>query len=49
MNGNAVMYGVGKIVALGGATAYQDAGSVIDVQATRRANTINISGGPASR
>jgi galactose oxidase len=46
MNGNAVMYGVGKIVALGGATAYQDAGSVVDVQATRRATTISISGGP---
>ena len=46
MNGNAVMYGVGKIVAVGGATAYQDAGSVVDVQATRRATTINISGGP---
>jgi galactose oxidase len=46
MNGNAVMFGVGKIVALGGATAYQDAGSAVDVQATRRATTINISGGP---
>jgi galactose oxidase len=46
MNGNAVMYGVGKIVAIGGATAYQDAGSVTDVQATRRATTINITGGP---
>ena len=46
MNGNAVMYGVGKIVALGGAIAYQDAGSVSDVQATRRATMINISGGP---
>jgi galactose oxidase len=46
MNGNAVMYGPGKILAVGGATAYQDAGSVVDVQATRRATTINISGGP---
>lgn len=46
MNGNAVMYGVGKIVAVGGATAYEDAGSAFDVQATRRATTINISGGP---
>jgi len=45
MNGNAVMYGVGKIVAVGGAPAYQDFGSVTDVQATRRAYTINISGG----
>lgn len=42
MNGNAVMYGVGKIVALGGAIAYQDAGSVVDVQATRRATTITL-------
>jgi galactose oxidase len=31
---------------VGGATAYQDAGSVVDVQATRRAYTINITGGP---
>jgi galactose oxidase len=46
MNGNAILYGVGKILTLGGATAYQDAGSVVDVQATRRAYTINISGGP---
>lgn len=46
MNGNAVMYDVGKILTLGGATAYQDAGSVVDVQATRRAYTINIAGGP---
>ncbi len=46
MNGNAVMYDVGKIVTLGGATAYQDAGSVVDVQATRRAYTVNINGGP---
>jgi galactose oxidase len=40
------MYTVGKILTLGGAIAYQDAGSVLDVQATRRAYTINISGGP---
>jgi galactose oxidase len=46
MNGNAVMYDVGKIVTVGGATAYEDAGSVVDVQATRRAYTINISRGP---
>ena len=43
MNGNAIMYNVGKILTVGGATAYQDAGSVVDVQATRRAYTINIS------
>jgi galactose oxidase len=47
MNGNAVMYDVGKILTVGGATAYGDAGSVVDVQATRRAYTINISRGPA--
>ncbi len=46
MNGNAVMYGVGQIVTLGGAIAYQDAGSVKDVQATRKAYVVNISGGP---
>jgi galactose oxidase len=46
MNGNAVMYDVGKILTVGGATAYQDAGQVVDVQATRRAYTINISRGP---
>jgi galactose oxidase len=46
MNGSAVMYGVGQIVTLGGATAYQDSGSVVDVQATSRAYTINIRGGP---
>ena len=46
MNGNAVMYGIGEILTLGGATAYEDAGSVTDVQATRRAYTINIKGGP---
>jgi galactose oxidase len=47
MNGNAVMYDVGKILTLGGATAYQDAGSAVNTQATSRAYTINISGGPA--
>ena len=46
MNGNAVMYAVGKILTLGGAIAYQDAGSVVDVQATRRAYVVNINGGP---
>jgi len=46
MNGNAVMYTVGKILTLGGAIAYSDAGSVVDVQATRRTYTINISRGP---
>jgi galactose oxidase len=45
MNGNAVMYAVGKILTVGGAIAYQDAGSVVDVQATSRAYVINIRGG----
>ncbi|QFZ24607.1 DUF1929 domain-containing protein [Saccharothrix syringae] len=38
MNGNAVMYDVGKILTVGGATAYQD------VDATNRAHTIDITG-----
>ncbi|WP_436493303.1 discoidin domain-containing protein [Actinokineospora sp. HUAS TT18] len=42
MNGNAVMYDVGKILTLGGATAYQD------VDATNRAYTIDITTGTAS-
>jgi galactose oxidase len=46
MNGNATMYDVGKILTLGGATAYQDYGSAVDTQATNRAYTIDISGGP---
>ncbi len=46
MNGNAVMYGIGKILTVGGATAYQDAGSAVDVQATKRAYTVNFSRGP---
>jgi galactose oxidase len=47
MNGNATMYDVGKILTLGGATAYQDYGSAVDTQATNRAYTIDISGGPS--
>jgi galactose oxidase len=35
MNSNAVMDDIGKILTVGGATAYQDASSVVDVQATR--------------
>jgi galactose oxidase len=46
MNGNAVMYAVGKILTVGGATAYEDAGSAVNVQATNHAYTIDISGGP---
>ncbi len=46
MNGNAVMYDVGKILTLGGATAYQDYGSAVNTQATTRAYTMDISGGP---
>ena len=42
MNGNAVMYDVGKIFTDGGATAYQD------TDATNRAYTIDISKGPGS-
>ncbi|WP_434444276.1 discoidin domain-containing protein [Lentzea sp. E54] len=38
MNGNAVLYDVGKILTVGGATAYQDA------PATRRAYTVDING-----
>ena len=47
MNGNAVMYDVGKILTVGGATAYQDAGSAVNVQATNHAYTLDISGGPS--
>jgi galactose oxidase len=39
MNGNAVMYDIGKILTLGGAPGYEAS------QATRRAYTIDISGG----
>ncbi len=47
MNGNAIMYDVGKILTLGGAPAYQDVtGSGMNTQATNRAYTIDISGGP---
>jgi galactose oxidase len=42
MNGNAVMYDVGKILAVGGAPGYDDS------TATGRAYTIDISGGPAA-
>jgi galactose oxidase len=47
MNGNATMYDVGKILTLGGATAYQDYDSAVDTQATNRAYTIDINGGPS--
>jgi galactose oxidase len=46
MNGNAVMYDVGKILAVGGATAYQDAGTTTNTQATSHAYTLDINGGP---
>jgi galactose oxidase len=46
MNGNAVMYDIGKILTVGGAPAYEDAGSEVNTQATNHAYTINISGGP---
>ena len=48
MNGNATMYDVGKILTLGGATAYGDvAPKAVNTQATTRAYTLNISGGPS--
>ena len=46
MNGNAVMYDVGKILTVGGATAYEDYPPVANVQATRRAYVVDITGGP---
>jgi galactose oxidase len=46
MNGNAVMYDVGKILTVGGAIAYQDAGTVTNVQANNRAYVVDITGGP---
>jgi galactose oxidase len=49
MNGNAVLYTVGKILTVGGATAYQDAGSVVDVQATPSAYVVNINRGPGKK
>ncbi|WP_203703584.1 discoidin domain-containing protein, partial [Asanoa iriomotensis] len=45
MNGNAVMYDVNRILTFGGATAYQDAGTVTNTQATRRAYTVDIRAG----
>jgi galactose oxidase len=41
MNGNAVAYDVGKLLTLGGATAYEN------TQATRRAYTVDLNGGGA--
>jgi galactose oxidase len=41
MNGNAVMYDVGKILAVGGAPGY------VDSAATARAYDIDITGGPS--
>jgi galactose oxidase len=46
MNGNAVMYDVGRILVVGGATAYQDAGTATNTQATNHAYTLDIGGGP---
>jgi galactose oxidase len=47
MNGNAVMYDVGRILTVGGATAYQDhPPEVVNVQATAGAYTVDISRGP---
>ena len=47
MNGNAIMYDVAKILTVGGAPAYEDYGSAVNTQATNRAYTIDISGGPS--
>jgi galactose oxidase len=47
MNGNAVLYSVGHILTVGGAPAYEDVGSVTDVQATNEAYTVDISHGPS--
>jgi galactose oxidase len=47
MNGNAVMYDVGKILTVGGATAYQDVPpTAVNTQATRRAYVVDITAGP---
>lgn len=47
MNGNAVMYDVGKILTVGGATAYQDPPqAALNTQATRRAYVVDITAGP---
>jgi galactose oxidase len=47
MNGNAVMYDVGKILTVGGATAYQDVAPVaVNTQGTRRAYVVDITAGP---
>jgi galactose oxidase len=47
MNGNAVMYDVGKILTVGGATAYGDvAPMAVNTQATNKAYLVDITGGP---
>jgi galactose oxidase len=49
MNGNAVMYDVGKVLTVGGATAYQDfPPAAVNIQATRRAYVVDVSGGPSA-
>jgi galactose oxidase len=49
MNGNAVMYDVGKILTVGGATAYQDVRpAAVNTQATRRAYVVDITAGPGA-
>ncbi len=47
INGNAVLYDIGKILKVGGAPAYQQDGSSI-TYATNSAYVINISNGPSS-
>jgi galactose oxidase len=49
MNGNSVMYDVGRILTVGGATAYGDVPpQAVNVQATRRAYVVDITGGPGA-
>jgi galactose oxidase len=47
MNGNAVMYDIGKILTVGGAKAYQDVPpAAVNTQATARAYVVDITAGP---
>ncbi len=49
MNGNAVLFDVGKILTLGGATAYQDVPpAAVGTQATSRAYVVDITAGPGA-
>lgn len=49
MNGNAAMFDVGRILTVAGATAYGDhPPGAVNIQATRRAYVVDLSGGPAA-